>query len=178
MEKNLLKRLISEYQQIVTKVELTQRDICLSFPNALVWVSLGACLANSKMLECISKVKGLHYVGCFLFVVSFLMEYLEFVSGLGMFFMVVCLIVLFYNMHLKASAIFKRLRNYSILMFFWHFIAIGALNFVCKRVFGILPFDILDVYFFPLILVIVIPIASVILWAENKRGFGWLKYFH
>ena len=48
MEKNLLKRLIAEYQQIVTKVELTQRDICLS--DNLNYVLVGLRRAGKSYL--------------------------------------------------------------------------------------------------------------------------------
>ena len=171
-----------ELQYFIKWYELNIRDIHLSFPNALVWVSLGACLANSKTLEYISKMKRFYLYCVLVFAVSFFMEYFAvFVRGIGMFFMVVCLIVLFYNIQLKNSVIFRCLREYSVLMFFWHFIVIWLFGWMCKRLFGIVSFDILNIfgmYFFPIILVITITVSSVILWAENKHSFGWLKCFH
>lgn len=167
------------YQSLIIWYELNIRDIHLSFPNALVWVSLGACTVNLKMLERVSKPQWLYYVGWSLFLAFFLMEYFDFgINGLGTFLMVVCLITLFYIMKLKPSVAFKRLREYSVLMFFWHFIVIVVFGFVFKRIFSATPFDILGMYFFPVILIIVITISTVILWAEKKRGFSWLCYFH
>lgn len=146
-----------------------------SFPIALSWISMGACFALPSMKERLTKMRKYVPALWALFVAGFFLTYFKIeIDGLWTVIMVACLIVLFFNMDLKPSPIYIRLREYSILFFFWHFIVLQ----VYKVVFHgqhILQFG---AWLYPMTLVPVFFIATLILWLENKRYFKWLKYSH
>ena len=155
--------------------EVHVRNIGLSFPTALFWISIGACFSTTNIQNLMARFKR-YAIGIWgLFFVFFILEFMKVeLKGMWIALMVVCLIVLFFNMDLKPSPIYIRLREYSILFFFWHFIVLQ----VYKVVFHgqhILQFG---AWLYPMTLVPVFFIATLILWLENKRYFKWLKYSH
>lgn len=88
------------------------RTIMLSFPIALVWVAMGACLASPKVLRSLPDLKKHTAIVWSVFVLSFILEYFHLlcINGLGRILMVACLIVIFYNMDLTPSPLYK---NYA-----------------------------------------------------------------
>lgn len=152
------------------------RTIKLSFPIALVWVAMGACLASPKVLRSLPDLKKHTAIVWSVFVLSFILEYFHLlcINGLGRILMVACLIVIFYNMDLTPSPLYKKLREYSILIFFWHFIVLQ----IYKVIYHEAEFQVFGIWLYPMALIPVFIISSIILWLEDKRWFGWLKYSH
>lgn len=152
------------------------RTIMLSFPIALVWIAMGACLAFPKVSRSLPDLKKYTAIVWSVFVLSFILEYFHLlcINGLGRILMVACLIVIFYNMDLTPSPLYKKLREYSILIFFWHFIVLQIYKVICHDA----EFQEFGIWLYPMTLVPVLIISSIILRLEEKRWFGWLKYSH
>lgn len=171
-----VEKLPSNFQTFFWWYEEHIREIGLSFPVALFWISLGACFAMPSVIEKLPAAKKLKLYLWGLFLLLFVADNLPFVSVHGILeaFMIICLIILFYNMDFNPSPLYKRLREYSILFFFWHFIVV----YTFRTLYHGHHLEVWGVWFYPLTLLIVFAIASTIMYLENKRYFKWLKYSH
>lgn len=153
------------------------RDIRLSFPVALFWVGLGALMAYPPFQSDLCKLQKYKILVWATFFVAFICEYYK-IGFRGVFgtLIVVCLFLIFYNINLKTAPIYKRLREYSILFFFWHFIVLQIFTIIFHD--ATTAIEVLDVWLFVITVIAVFFISTFILWLENKRGMNWIKYSH
>lgn len=149
------------------------RSIYLSFPIALFPVCLGSILASPDMEKTINSANRfkipLLVTFCIFVVIYYNYKFIVFRA------MVITLVfVLFYNVKLGHRAIYKKLRDLSILMFLWHFIVIKAFGFIYHE----RLFSYWQIKLFFLVLPITLTISMIILYLEKKSLFKWMKYFH
>lgn len=165
----------SSYGSLYTWYEMNIRGITLSFPVALFWTTMGACFAklninnNIKKIDCYNHTLSILFL--FIFIISFIPTK---INGLENVFMVPLLIIIFHNLRLKPSEIYFKFREYSILFFFWHFIVLQVIKVITSNQ----QFDILGIWLYPITLIPVIVVSSLILYLENIKCFKWLKYSH
>lgn len=153
------------------------RNIQLSFPTALFWISMGAGFAKLNINGNLVQLAKYQYILWFCFIFIFLLTLTcgsILVNGLNNIFMVALLTILFYNMKLKPSSTYRVMREYSILFFFWHFIVLKIIDII----FNEQSFDLLGIWIYPITLIPVVLISTIILYLENKRYFKWLRYSH
>ena len=153
------------------------RNIQLSFPVALLWISMGAGFAKLNINGKLVQLAKYQYILWFCFIFIFLFTLTcgpILVNGLNNIFMVALLTILFYNMKLKPASTYRIMREYSILFFFWHFIVLKIINII----FNEQSFDFLGIWIYPITLISVVLISTIILYLENKRYFKWLRYSH
>lgn len=152
----------------------TFRDkVHLSFPAQMIWISLGYII--SLKLSNIEKAKKILLpLSCVAFLIGFGLSvfFHYFVCRIIMAVSVVCFCLL---IEIPPKPIYKRLRNYSILMFFFHFCIAGKMRFFT----GILGDSIVTNWLFYLIVVTISVIfADVVLKLEKTKYFAFLKYIH
>ena len=150
-----------------------REEVCLSFPAQMVWISLGYLLSfwlvkmENNRLILLPMAVGVFIVAftVFEFTPLFMLKIMMVVSLFA-----TCLLV-----QLSENKIYKRLRNYSILMFFFHFSIAGKMFLFC-RFFG----DTLVTNWLYYILVVVVSIAfsEIILRLEIYKYLKFLRYTH
>lgn len=149
------------------------RTMRLSFTAALFPVCLGSVLSHPRLLLFYGKIKDYNKY-CLLALGVLFAAYCLTGGIVYSYFLLVLIFVFFYNLDLPSNPIYKRLREYSILFFFWHFIVIQ----VFKMIYGEEVFHLFGVSLFFVVVVIITIISTVILALENKKYFRWLTYSH
>lgn len=152
-------------------------EINLSFPYALVWISMGQLIAlfydkivkKSKILVPLSLVL---ITFCYLldvFANNLLVHLLIIYVATASFF------VYFALTHLADSPVYKHIRNYSILIFLFHFSIAGK-----KALFLSFVGESLSMHWIYYLLVIGISIcfAQSVLFLEKKKYLSFLRYLH
>ena len=150
-----------------------RQEVNLSFPPQMIWISLGLLLS-----PCFLKMEDNKRVLTPLTIVLFLVAYLADVFMQLFIFkiiMVVALFILCTIIQLPKGPIYKRLRNYSILMFFFHFAIAGKIGLFC-RICG----DTLATNWIYYLIVIMVSImfSECILRLEQHKYFRFLRYIH
>lgn len=150
-----------------------REDVGLSFPAQMVWISIGQILAGwliniekyGRILTPISfSLFGVAYI-LSLFYPLFLLRIM----------MVIALFIFCFLVQLPDNKIYKRLRNYSILMFFFHFSIAGKMGLFCRFVGDTLLTNWL---YYVLVLIASIVFAEVVLRLEKNKYLRFLKYTH
>ena len=109
-----------------------REEVSLSFPSQMVWISLGELL-SFWFVKMENHRRILLPLAAGVFIVAFTV--FEFYSLFILkIMMVVSLFATCLLVQLPENKIYKRLRNYSILMFFFHFSIVGKMGLFC--VFG------------------------------------------
>lgn len=158
------------YEWYATNV---RQEVGLSFPSQMIWVAMGLIIGINLDNVLLHKktiypwVIGLAIV-CYvlsLFWHSIFVKYVSVVS--------VCLIAFF--IELPDKPVYKRIRNYSILIFLFHFSIAGKMSLFCSFVGDSLLTNWL---YYILVVVISITFAEVVLRLEKIRYLEFLKYLH
>lgn len=158
------------YEWYATNV---RQEVSLSFPSKMIWVAIGLIIGINLDHVLLHKktiypwVIGLAIV-CYvlsLFWHSIFVKYVWVVS--------VCLIAFFID--LPDNPIYKRIRNYSILIFLFHFSIAGKMSLFCSFAGDSLVTNWL---YYILVVVISITFAEVVLRLEKIRYLEFLKYLH
>lgn len=163
----------TKYRFLYNWYDIHIRDIKLSFPVALFWISMGACFA--KINENLERLEKYKYGLWILFLFFYISTYFLPINELSTVFMVAVLIIIFYNLKFKRHLnIYLKLREYSILFFFWHFIVLQVIKVALHN----RQFEVLGVWLYPITLGLVLIISTLIVYLENKKYFKWLRYSH
>ena len=158
------------YEWYATNV---RQEVGLSFPSKMIWVAIGLIIGINLDNVFLHKktiypwVIGLTIV-CYvlsLFWHSIFVKYVWVVS--------VCLIAFFIDFPDKP--VYKRIRNYSILIFLFHFSIAGKMSLFCSFAGDSLLTNWL---YYILVVVISITFAEVVLRLEKIRYLEFLKYLH
>lgn len=158
------------YEWYATNV---RQEVGLSFPSQMIWVAIGLIIGINLDNVLLHKktiypwVIGLAIV-CYvlsLFWYSIFVKYVWVVS--------VCLIAFF--IELPDKPVYKRIRNYSILIFLFHFSIAGKMSLFCSFAGDSLLTNWL---YYILVVVISITFAEVVLRLEKIRYLEFLKYLH
>lgn len=145
----------------------------LSFPGQMIWISIGQLL-SLVMSKFDDNKKWLLPLSATAFVLSLIFSLyinafeLLIVSATTI--VVVCILI-----DLPSSPIFKRLRNYSILMFFFHFSIAGKGKYFTAIVGDSLLTNWL---YYLLVVVTSILFAELVLRLEKTKYLGFLKFLH
>jgi len=150
-----------------------REGVSLSFPGQMIWISIGQLL-STVMTSLDDKKKWLLSVSASAFALSMVLSLfinaieLRVVSSTMI--VVACILV-----DLPSSPIYKRLRNYSILMFFFHFSIAGKMRYF----FAIVGDTLLTNWLYYLFVVAVsILFAEAVLRLEKNKYLSFLKYLH
>ena len=151
-----------------------RKEVWLSFPSAMVWISLGECFANPLNYHTWEVWGKKKYK---LIVLLLMIMYVVAVLGLSytQYLFVPLLFILSCCLDLTDSGIYYYLRNSSILIFFSHFWIAGKKDVFFRMIGSSEP--VLHVFFYLIVLMICFVFAMLILKME-KRGLSFLKYLH
>ena len=150
-----------------------RKEVNLSFPAQMVWISIGYIISYwlIKMQE---YKKILIPLSIVLFGCGFVIQILS-PSLVSMIIMVLTLFTFCFLIDLPDSELYKRIRNYSILMFFFHFSIAGKMGLFCNIVGDTLLTNWL---YYLLVVAISVIFAEAILRLENIKYFKFLKCIH
>lgn len=150
-----------------------RQEVNLSFPSQMIWVAMGMIIGSN--LDKIVSRKNFIYPWAFglnivcytlsLFWHSIFVNYVWVVN--------VCLIAFF--IELPDKPIYRRIRNYSILIFLFHFSIAGKMSLFCSIVGDSLLTNWL---YYILVVMISLIFAEVVLRLERIRYLDFLKYLH
>ena len=148
-------------------------EVNLSFPSQMIWVAIGMVI-GIELDGLIFRKKTIYpcavglVIVCYmlsLFWHSILIKYVWVIS--------VCLIAFFIK--LPDSPVYKRIRNYSILMFLFHFSIAGKMPIFCSFVGDSLLTNWL---YYIMVVIASIIFAEVVLRLEKVHHLEFLKYLH
>lgn len=146
-------------------------EVNLSFPFALVWVSMGQLLAKykDKLLECGSPI--MLGIACIVLYVSNLL----FPSYLWTYPTALFLTWLALVVKLQERKYYKTMREASILIFLFHFTIAGKMSMFLNLIGSGSP--VFMFLYYVIVLFVSLTFAFTVLWVENKH-FHFLKYLH
>ena len=150
-----------------------REEVQLSFPAQMVWISIGQILALylDRLVE--KKVFSLSLL-CSICLSAFVA--CIFLKSIAIsIVLVVSLVLICLRIDLPSNPIYTRLRNYSILVFFFHFSIAGKMAYFTRYVGDIL---LTNWIYYLIVVAISISFAEVILRLETKPFFKVLKYTH
>lgn len=150
-----------------------REEVNLSFPGNMVWISIGQLLYMSKSwIE--SHKKSLMPLSTVVFLVGYVARCFTDIYIVS-YLMVVSLFIISFLIELPDSPIYKRIRNYSILMFFFHMSISGKMNRFC----AIVGDTLLTNWAYYIIVVLAsIVFAETVLRLEKHPFFKFLQYIH
>lgn len=150
-----------------------REKVHLSFPAQMIWISVGQII--SLRLSSIENAKKIllpffcvTFVVCLVIAFFFNCFELRFVMAVS----VVCSCLL---IEIPSKPIYKRLRNYSILMFFFHFSIAGKMRYFTHILWDSF---VINWLFYLIVVAISILFADLVLRLEKNRYFTFLKYTH
>ena len=150
-----------------------REEVRLSFPSQMVWISLGQILSFG-LVKIENNKRIMLPLSAGLFVVSFAAFYFSplflFKIALVLALFTFCLLV-----HLPQSEVYKRLRNYSILMFFFHFSIAGKMGLFCSYIGDTLATNWL---YYILVVIASIVFSETVLHLEKNKFLKFLRYIH
>lgn len=155
--------------------ETFREQVWLSFPSALVWVSMGECFAKSHYYEAWEKFsRNNKKILAFLLLIVYVFAVMfgDYVRYLY----VPLLFVLACCVDLKDSTSYRYLRNSSILIFFSHFWIAGKMGVFLKLVGSNAAFY--HIVYYLMVVVICIGFAFLVLKLEQRKLWSFLKYLH
>lgn len=150
-----------------------REEVTLSFPAQMVWISIGQMLAlylnrfdgkKKYWLSSLYAICILAFVACMFFnsiAISIVLT--------------VSLVLICLQKDLPSKPIYKRLRNYSILMFFFHFCLAGKMGIFTRYVGDTL---LTNWAYYLMVVAVRVVFAEVVLRLETKPFFRILKYTH
>lgn len=150
-----------------------REEVSLSFPAQMVWISIGQILSY-YMFNLESRKKLLIPLSISVFICAFFGQ-VFYPSLIIKIIMVVSLFTFCFLIELPDSKIYKRLRNYSILMFFFHFSIAGKMQMFCRYCGDTLVTNWL---YYIIVVAISIAFAEVVLRLENNKYLKFLRYTH
>lgn len=150
-----------------------REEVSLSFPAQMIWISMGHILSywlvkienEKRVLLPLSAVIFIVVLTAIYFFPLFILK-VALVLALFTF----CLLV-----QLPTSDIYKRLRNYSILMFFFHFSIAGKMGLSCRFIGDNLATNWL---YYILVVFISISFSEAVLRLEKFKFLKFLRYTH
>lgn len=148
-------------------------EVNLSFPSQMVWVAIGMVIGHN-LDALISKKKVLLpatlvlTVACYMLSVFWTNPFIKYVWVVS-----VCLVAFFVD--LPDSLTYKRIRNYSILIFLFHFSIAGKMSLFCSVVGDTLLTNWL---YYILVVAVSIVFAEAVLRLEKVHHLEFLKYLH
>ena len=148
-----------------------REDVHLSFPAQMVWISVGQLLSICKT-KIEKNGKWLLPVSVVLFLGGYVVSCL---SHSYLCIMVVSIFIACFLINLSDNPIYKRIRNYSILMFFFHFSIAGKMNRFCAIVGDNLLTN--YIYYF-MVVALSILFAEIVMRLEKTKHLGFMKYLH
>ncbi len=158
-----------------------REEVYLSFPFALVWVSIGQILAKKPLINMsfISLSQKRNYLflcgGVAIYIFYVLTNNLISLSVLK-YLLAIFVFLLFKDMPIPAKPLFRWMRNCSIIMYLFHFALAGKkslfLSVINKE--GLAW----DLSFYFLVVLLSLLFASIILLLERNKYFRFLKYTH
>lgn len=150
-----------------------REEVSLSFPGQMIWISLGQIL--SYWLVKIEKEKRI----LLSLSAGFLIVALAAIYFFPLFILKVALVLALFTfcllVQLPTSDIYKRLRNYSILMFFFHFSIAGKMGLFCRFIGDNLATNWL---YYILVVLISISFSEAVLRLEKNKILKFLRYTH
>lgn len=150
-----------------------REEVYLSFPAQMVWFSIGQILAQ-YLNRLDGKKKYSLTLLCAICILAFVA--CTFFNSIAIsIVLVVSLVLICFQIDLPSKLIYKRLRNYSILMFFFHFSIAGKMAYFTRYVGDTLLTN--WIYYLMVVFVSVV-FADVIIRLETKPFFKILKYTH
>lgn len=150
-----------------------RKEVTLSFPAQMIWISLGQILSQwlSKIED---KKRILMPLSIGIFAVAFSAK-LFLSSFFLLLIMVLSLFIFFLLIELKNSDVYKHIRNYSILIFFFHFSIAGKMGMFCNFCGDTLVTNWL---YYILVIAVSIAFAETILRLEKYKYLKFLRYIH
>ena len=139
----------------------------------MVWISIGQILSY-YMFNLERRKKFLRPLSISVFICAFFGQ-VFYPSLIIKIIMVVSLFTFCFLIELPDSKIYKRLRNYSILMFFFHFSIAGKMQMFCRYCGDTLVTNWL---YYIIVVAISIAFAEVVLRLENNKYLKFLRYTH
>lgn len=103
-----------------------RKEVILSFPGQMVWIPAGQLL--SLVMKDLWSRKRLLPVSVFVFIASLIINFFVNIIELKII-MAISIVIACLLIDLPSSSIYKRLRSYSILMFFFHFSIAGKMRY-------------------------------------------------
>ena len=148
-------------------------EVDLSFPSQMIWVAIGMVIGN-ELDRLVSRKKIIYPRAIGLVIVCYMLSlfwhsiFIKYVWVIS-----VCLIAFFIK--LPDRPIYKRIRNYSILMFLFHFSIAGKMSVFCSFVGDSLLTNWL---YYIMVVIASITFAEVVLRLEKLHHLEFLKYLH
>ena len=151
-----------------------RKDITLSFPANMIWISIGSIIGSK--LDLIARYKKqiliINTIICF---ICYFFQIIFYSSFIVNYLLVPAICAIAFSIDLGHETVLKRLRNYSILIFFAHFSIAGKMNLFCHFVGDSL---ITNWIYYIIVVFASIAFAAVILDLEKKPHLHFLRYLH
>lgn len=150
-----------------------RKEVNLSFPAQMVWISIGQLL-SIYMPKRENRKIWIPYLW-----LSFIISYIILIfynNSLGLrIIMVISIICICILIEIKTHLIYERIRNYSVLMFFFHFSIAGKMHYFTELV-GDTLFT--NWVYYLIVVSLSIFFAEIILRLEKNKHLSFLKYIH
>ncbi len=158
------------YEWYATNV---RQEVILSFPSQMIWVAIGMVI-GTNLDYIIPRKKAIYPWVLGLTIVCYVASlFLHFILVKYIWAISVCLIAFF--IELPDKHIYKRIRNYSILIFLFHFSIAGKMSLFCSFVGDTLLTNWL---YYIIVVMVSIAFAEVIIRLEKVHHLEFLKYLH
>lgn len=145
-----------------------RQEVNLFFPSQMVWVTIGMLIGTN--LDRIMLQKRIYPLAIGIAVVFYVISILWHTILIKYVWVVsICLIAFF--IELPDDPIYKRIRNYSILIFLFHFSIAGKMSLFCSFVGD----SLLTNWLYYLVSIV---FAEIVLRLEKVHHLGFLKYLH
>ena len=150
-----------------------REDVGLSFPSQMIWISIGQILSCFVMkIENERRIWLPLSTSLFIVVLAVIQFFPSFLLKIAL---VLTLFTFCLLIQLPPSDIYKRLRNYSILMFFFHFSIAGKMGLFCRFLGDSLATRWL---YYILVVAVSLVFSEVILRLERHNSLKFLRYTH
>lgn len=148
-------------------------EVNLSFPSQMIWVAIGMFIGSNLDILISKKnvllpVMSALAITCYIISCFWTSPFIKYIWVVS-----ICLIAFFID--LPDCPAYKRIRNYSILIFLFHFSIAGKMSLFCTVVGDSLVTNWL---YYILVIAISIAFAEVVLRLEKVRHLEFLEYLH
>lgn len=150
-----------------------RQEVNLSFPPQMIWVAMGMII-GCKLDKFVFYRKTIYPWAIGLTIICYVASLFgHFILVKYMWVISICLVAFLVN--LPNKCVYIRIRNYSILIFFFHFSIAGKMSLFCS----IIGDSLLTNWLYYILVVIVsIAFAEVIVRLERIQYFKFLKFLH
>ena len=155
-----------------------RKEVMLSFPSALVWVSMGQLMTSNKVKECIDVVKSkdrtLLWIGiAVIYVIKAMMDK----GSYNLNYLLVPMLFLGgLTAALAPSNAYKFLRETSIIMYLFHFSIAGKKSLFLNMIGQ--SGTVYHILYYLIVVMASLLFAMLILRLEKRNFFGILRYTH